>query len=94
MNGLAPKEMVTINNTSNETAANWILGGNRYQFNLYELETGTTCAGKLLASCKVEASKVSPTIKSKIPGDANGDGKVDLVDFAYWKREYISNVDC
>jgi len=25
-------------------------------------------------------------------GDANGDGKVDLVDFAYWKREYISKL--
>lgn len=29
---------------------------------------------------------------NKIDGDANGDGKVNLVDFAVWKNEYLNFV--
>ena len=30
---------------------------------------------------------------NKIDGDANGDGKVDLVDFAIWKSEFLKKVN-
>ena len=42
--------------------------------------------------CNVTVNRCITDVTSKSSGDANGDGKVDLIDFAIWKKEYLGEV--
>jgi len=37
----------------------------------------------------VTANVLKPTFKGKVKGDANCDGKIDVADYAVWRREFV-----